>query len=141
MRTAILLQHPRAHVKFDPPADPTPQTPQSIAASYAFNCAAREEAGQPPLPPPASFVPSALYAPADPTPDQIEIKEVTDGLFNLIQKYGADRVARWVRNLATIPNQDCGYDRFDTDRPSDRCLADGAPLINSVCTRCGQDNS
>jgi hypothetical protein len=27
------------------------------------------------------------------------------------------------------------------DRPADRCLADGAALINKTCVRCGRDNS
>jgi hypothetical protein len=134
---ALLIQHPSAPVEFQ--ADCT-ATPDSIAAAFKFNCAAREEAGIPLLPVPACVKPSALYQPMVPTQEQIEMLEATDGLYNLIQKYGADRVMWWVKTLATIAGKAVDESVY-IDRPADRCLADGAPLVNSICTRCGCDNS
>lgn len=58
------------------------------------------------LPPSQDVVPSAFYAPEHPTDEQLEVLDATNGLFNLIQKYGAPRVMRWVRNLAVIAGQE-----------------------------------
>jgi hypothetical protein len=94
----------------------------------------------PPPPPsdprdqPVAVKPSAFYTPEMPTEEQWEILAAQDGLYVLIQKYGARRVSAWVRNLAAIHGQ-------DIDRPADRCLADGAALVNQICVKCGRDNS
>lgn len=57
----ILLQHPSASVRFDPPppdprdppvVDPYPQTPESITKAYIWNCVERRRAGVPLLPAP-----------------------------------------------------------------------------------------
>ncbi len=50
--------------------------------------------------------PSALYAPEMPTEEQWEILAAQDGLYALIQRYGARRVATWVRNLAVIAGEE-----------------------------------
>ena len=81
MRQAIVLQHPSARVIFDP----YPQTPEGIDAVKAQ----AEE---------------ARYEP--PTADEFERLAAQDGLYQLIQKYGADRVMRWVRTLAAIAGQE-----------------------------------
>lgn len=55
----------------------------------------------------------------------------------VLQAFDQDRVLRWVRNMAFLTTgQELAY-----ERPSDRCLADGRPLVNSLCVQCGRDNS
>jgi hypothetical protein len=94
------------------------ETTESVVTAYGENCMAREQMGIPPLPPP-----------------DVDKLDAMDGLYNLIQKYGATRVMSWIRNLAAIAGQDV------TERPADRCLADGGALINRICVQCGRDNS
>lgn len=54
----------------------------------------------------------------------------------LIDRYDVDTVARWVRYHAWRVGQETG------ERPSNRCLADGAVLpASKICVRCGRDNS
>lgn len=53
-----------------------------------------------------SVVPSAFYAPEMPTEEQMDVLDVTNGLYNLIQKYGAARVMRWVRTMAVIAGEE-----------------------------------
>lgn len=121
MHPALILQHPSAKVIYM--TDPPPETPASVAAAIE---ATREARAALPFP----VKPSEL-----PTDELMDLLAVQDGLFNAIQKYGADRMMRWVRNLAAIAGQEV------SERPVDRCLADGAALINSICVRCGRDNS
>lgn len=144
-------------------------TPESIAAAFRHNCAEREKAGIDLLPVPANMKPSALYRPYLPTPEQIAVLEATDGIYalivqhgahtvnawvggwlltpappaglvHLIEQYDVETVARWVRVLAPFAGEYIDMSVY-AERPADRCLADGAPLINSICTRCGSDNS
>lgn len=104
---AIILRHPRSPL-------PMLQDP-------------REQAVIDPAIPP--------YTP--PTAEEWELLAVANGLTSAIEKYGADRVMRWVRSLATILHQS-----VEMDRPLDRCLADGMVLPPSrICVRCGRDNS
>lgn len=159
MKPALIIRHPSA-----PPVDLP--TPESIAAAFRHNCTEREKAGIDLLPMPANVKPSALYRPYMPTSEQIAMFEATDGIYALIvqhgahtvnawaggwlltpappaalvtiiDQYGADKVRKWVRGLAPIAGERSVY----IDRPADRCLADGAPLVNSICTKCGSDNS
>ena len=106
-------------MQFDPPV-----TAESIAAAKAAQAAER-----------AQIPPRAFYQPDMPTEEQFELLAAQDGLYALIQKYSAARVLRWVKTLAVIAGQEM------TERPADRCLADGAALINGLCVRCGRDNS
>jgi hypothetical protein len=48
-----------------------------------------------------------LYAQHDPTLEQLGVLEATDGLYNLIQQYGAKRVMCWIRSLAALAGQEC----------------------------------
>lgn len=73
---------------------------------------------------------------ARPADDQFEIVAVQEGLFAAVQKYGAGRVTTWLRNMAALAGQGT-----DLDRPTDRCLSDGAVLVNHICVQCGRDNS
>ena len=102
---ATILNHTSHVVKFD---DPTPVTPESVRAAVEASNAQRLEIAALtgvaiPLHPMPEFHPVAgLYAPDAPTDEQYEILAIQNGIFNAMQKYGADRVTVWVRNLAII---------------------------------------
>ncbi len=68
-----------------------------------------------------------------PLDDALSRLEAFNRAYDLVTTYGYARVERWVRTAAGIAGQ--------TDRPADRCLADGSALINDVCVQCGRDNS
>lgn len=87
----------------------------------------------PPLHPEPEFHPvTPQFDP--PTQEQLERLDGIEALTLLVALHGAATVQRWLVNLAAMQGQ-------DLDRPADRCLADGAALINSICVRCGRDNS
>lgn len=125
----IIMERHQPHV-----ASVEPPTQDSIAAAFRFNCAEREKAGIDLLPIPACVKPSALYRPFLPTSEQIAMFEATDDIYALIvqhgahtvnawvggwlltpaapaalvtiiEQYGADKVAKWVRGLAPIAGQ------------------------------------
>lgn len=50
--------------------------------------------------------PTVLPAYEPPTEEQFEIVAATNGLYNLIEKYGAQRVMGWIRMLAPIAGQE-----------------------------------
>lgn len=81
---AVILQHPSASVVL---IDPRHQ--EVLAATSE----------------PSPLVPAALYAPEQPTEEQWAILAVQNGIYEAIQRYGAQRVAAWVRNLAAIAGQ------------------------------------
>ena len=83
---AVVYQHPRSPVNFDPPV-----TAESIAAAKAAQAAERAM-----LPPRFDL----------PTEEQFELLAVQEGLFALIRKYSAARVMRWVKTLAVIDGQE-----------------------------------
>jgi hypothetical protein len=92
--------------------------------------------GQLAVPPPPQHAATVPERAGEPTAEQWEELAVKEGLFALIRKYGAPRVAKWVRNLAAMAGQD-----VNDERPSHLCLADGAALKNNRCVQCGRDNS
>jgi hypothetical protein len=79
------------------------------------------------------FAPMPFEA-APPVDDALTRLEAFNTIYELSKRYSAARVTRWVKSAASILGQ-------DTERPADRCLADGAALVNSVCVHCGRDNS
>lgn len=95
--SASILQHKSSPVTFDPPPadpreqlvrDPYPVTPESIDAAQVYQSIERQ---------------ACHYTP--PTNEEWELMSAHEGLMNLIQKYGAERVQRWVYNLAAIAGQ------------------------------------
>lgn len=67
--------------------------------------------GQLAVDPPPQHAPSVLPERVTPlyqapSEDQWELLAAHDGLYALIQKYGASRVMTWVRSLATIAGQE-----------------------------------
>ena len=78
---AVILQHKSSPVTFDP----YPQTTEGIAAVKAQAEAARFDL---------------------PSEDEFERLEAQERLYALIHRYGADRVQRWVRNLAAMAGQE-----------------------------------
>jgi hypothetical protein len=87
MSSALIVQHPRANVTFNPP----PCTPESVAAAKAAQQREREAIGYQP-------VPAASDAVA-----QIEAREM---LRALVRTHGADRIVRWARFEGWIAGQD-----------------------------------
>lgn len=63
------------------------------------------------------------------TPPQEEVAE-------LVREFGRDLIRKYVGYFADKR----GRGRVP-ERPVDRCLADGAALVNSICVQCGRDNS
>jgi hypothetical protein len=77
---------------------------------YEFRVPVKRDPVPPPPPSdprdhPVAVQPYALYAPEMPTEEQWETLAAQDGLYALIQKYGAKRVATWVRNLSAIQGE------------------------------------
>jgi hypothetical protein len=67
-----------------------PVTPESVAAAFQDCVTQRAELG---------------YQP--PTDEEWERLEATNGLYALMQRYGAKRVLRWVQSLAAIHGMEC----------------------------------
>lgn len=89
-KTAVIYQHPSSPVNWDyAMREPEPCTPASVARSIQAMEAERAAAGL-----------------TQPTEEEWERLAAHEGLANLIQKYSAKRVMRWVRNLAAMYGQE-----------------------------------
>jgi hypothetical protein len=75
---------------------------------------------------------------AELTEEQHRTLDAQDAIERLAASLGSyARLARLVRNLAAIHGED-----INLDRPTSRCLVDGAMLpVSRICPRCGRDNS
>lgn len=80
--------------------------------------------------------------------DWLYMTETDPRMAALVNTFGVDLVRRWINyygwrepRYPTPSLRGQVLSQVAPDRPSDRCLADGAALVNHICVQCGRDNS
>ena len=116
---SVILQHPHAPVNFVHVGPP--ETPESIQQAKD----ARDAEGRAALGP--------RYAP--PSDEDWHRLAGVEAMQLLVEQFGVPSVTQWLTFVAAQRGEAVA------ERPSHRCLADGATLTNHQCVQCGRDNS
>jgi hypothetical protein len=122
---AMILQHPRSPVVFDPRHQPMSEDATDRLSRM----------GQPDVDPAPQHAATVLLSYDQPTDSQLEVLDTQDALERIAARIGWPRLATIVRYVAALNGE-------DVDRPLGNCLADGMLLPPSrVCNFCGRDNN
>ena len=114
---ALILQHPKAPVTFDPPpadpreqavADPVEASPQSVRAAWLDSNRERAKAGIEPHPRPLFRVKEMPRTKIhlDEREQDLARSAAIDQLHQMVQDYGAATVHGWLRYAANLRGQE-----------------------------------